>query len=74
MIKNRIRELRARHQMKQEELARRVGGRRETIGNLEKGRYNPSLVLAWKIAAVFGVCIEEVFTVMEEEEKSGQTD
>lgn len=61
MIKNRIRELRARHQMKQEELARRVGVRRETIGNLEKGRYNPSLVLAWKIAAVFGVSIEEVF-------------
>ena len=60
--------------MKQEELARRVGVRRETIGNLEKGRYNPSLVLAWKIAAVFGVCIEEVFTVIEEEEKSGQTD
>ena len=55
MIKNRIRELRARHQMKQEELARRVGVRRETIGNLEKGRYNPSLVLAWKIAAVIGV-------------------
>lgn len=74
MIKNRIRELRARHQMKQEELARRVRVRRETIGNLEKGRYNPSLVLAWKIAAVFGVCIEEVFTVTEEEEKSGQTD
>ena len=74
MIKNRIRELRARHQMKQEELARRVGVRRETIGNLEKGRYNPSLVLAWKIAAVFGVCIEEVFTVIEEEEKSGHTD
>ena len=48
--------------------------RRETIGNLEKGRYNPSLVLAWKIAAVFGVSIEEVFTVIEEEEKSGQTD
>ena len=66
MIKNRIRELRARHQMKQEELARRVGVRRETIGNL--------LVLAWKIAAVFGVSIEEVFTVIEEEEKSGQTD
>ena len=60
MIKNRIRELRARHQMKQEDL--------------EKGRYNPSLVLAWKIAAVFGVSIEEVFTVIEEEEKSGQTD
>lgn len=37
--------------------------RRETIGNLEKGRYNPSLVLAWRIAAVFQVTIEEIFTV-----------
>ena len=49
--------------MKQEDLANLVGVRRETIGNLEKGRYNPSLVLAWKIAAVFGVPIEEIFTV-----------
>ena len=68
MIKNRIRELRARHQMKQEELARRVGVRRETIGNLEKGRYNPSLVLAWNIAQVFGVSIEEIFTVEPEQQ------
>ena len=51
--------------MKQEELAQRVGVRRETIGNLEKGRYNPSLALAWKIAQVFGVSIEEIFTVEE---------
>lgn len=51
--------------MRQEELARLVGVRRETIGNLEKGRYNPSLVLAWKIAHVFDVSIEEVFTVKE---------
>ena len=63
MIRNRIREYRARQDMKQEELARLVGVRRETIGNLEKGRYNPSLVLAWRIAAVFGVSIEEIFTV-----------
>ena len=63
MIRNRIREYRARQGMKQEELARLVGVRRETIGNLEKGRYNPSLVLAWRIAAVFGVSIEEIFTV-----------
>ena len=66
MIKNRIREFRARTHMKQEELAARVGVRRETIGNLEKGRYNPSLVLAWRIAKVFGVTIEEVFTVEED--------
>ena len=49
--------------MKQEDLAKRVGVRRETIGNLEKGRYNPSLVLAWNIAKVFDVSIEEIFTV-----------
>ena len=55
--------------MKQEELASKVGVRRETIGNPEKGKYNPSLVLAWNIAKVFGVTIEEVFTV-EEEKKS----
>lgn len=67
MIRNNIREYRARYGMKQEELASRVGVRRETIGNLEKGRYNPSLVLAWKIAKVFGVSIEEIFTVEEEE-------
>lgn len=63
MIKNRIKEHRARCDMTQEDLARLVGVRRETIGNLEKGRYNPSLVLAWNIAKVFGVPIEEVFTV-----------
>ena len=63
MITNRIKEYRARFDLKQEELARRVGVRRETIGNLEKGRYNPSLVLAWNIAKVFGVPIEEIFTV-----------
>ena len=69
MIKNRIKEYRARFDMKQVELASKVGVRRETIGNLEKGKYNPSLVLAWNIAKVFGVTIEEVFTV-EEEKKS----
>ena len=63
MIRNRIKEYRARHGMKQEELARLVGVRRGTIGNLENGRYNPSLVLAWRIAKVFGVTIEDVFTV-----------
>lgn len=63
MINNRIKELRARHNLKQEDLANLVGVRRETIGNLEKGKYNPSLVLAWNIAKVFGVTIEEVFTI-----------
>ena len=63
MIKNRIKEYRAKHDMKQEDLAKLVGVRRETIGNLEKGRYNPSLALAWNIAKAFHVTIEEVFTV-----------
>ena len=63
MIQNRKKEYRAQHNMTQGELADLVGVRRETIGNLEKGRYNPSLVLAWRIAAVFQVTIEEIFTV-----------
>ena len=63
MISNRIKEFRAKYDMKQEELAKLVGVRRETICNLEKGRYNPSLVLAWNIAKVFNVTIEDIFTV-----------
>lgn len=63
MIKNRMKEYRAKHDMKQEDLAKLVDVRRETISNLEKGKYNPSLVLAWNIAKVFGVTIEELFTV-----------
>ena len=65
MIKNRIKEYRAKHDMKQEDLAKLVGVRRETIGNLEKGKYNPSLFLAWNIVKVFNVSIEEIFTVEE---------
>ena len=66
MIQNRMKEFRAKYNMKQEDLAKLVGVRREPIGNLENGRYNPSLVLAWNIAIVFGVAIEEIFTVEEE--------
>ena len=58
MIKNRMKEFRARYNMKQEDLAKAVGVRRETIGNLEKGRYNPSLVLAWNISKTFHETIE----------------
>lgn len=66
MIKNKIKEFRARENMKQEDLAKLVGVRRETISNLEKGRYNPSLVLAWNIAKVFGVTIEEIFNITDD--------
>ena len=62
MITNRIKEYRARFDLKQEELARRVGVRRETIGNLENGKYNPTLKLAMDIAQVFGCTVEDLFT------------
>lgn len=52
--------------MKQGDLAKRVGVRRETIGNIEAGKYNPSLFLAWKIAKEFSVTIEEIFNITEE--------
>ena len=56
-LKTRIRELRARDRLSQEDLARKVGVRRETIGNLENGRYNPSLTLAMDIAKVFDTTV-----------------
>ncbi|RLD94506.1 MAG: transcriptional regulator [Bacteroidetes bacterium] len=58
---NRLKELRARHDLTQSDLARKVGVRRETIVFLEKGKYNPSLKLTYDIAQVFGMKIEEVF-------------
>ena len=61
MLKTRIKELRARDGLKQEDLAELVGVRRETIGNLENGRYNPSLKLAMDIAEVFHMTVEEIF-------------
>ena len=60
-MNNRIRELRAVHNLTQEELARQVGVRRETIVFLEKGKYNPSLQLARDISLVFHLSIEEIF-------------
>ena len=58
---SRIKELRARDNLTQRDLAHEVGVRRETIVFLEKGKYNPSLKLAHDIARVFGLKIEEVF-------------
>lgn len=56
-----IREYRVKNNMKQEDLAERVGVRRETIVHLENGKYNPSLKLAMDIASVFHVTVEELF-------------
>ena len=60
-MKTRIKELRARDGLTQAELSQRVGVRRETIVFLEKGKYNPSLKLAYLIAREFDLPIEEVF-------------
>jgi putative transcriptional regulator len=60
-MNNRIKELRARHDLTQIDLAKRVGVRRETIVFLEKGKYNPSLKLAYDISQTFDMKIEEVF-------------
>lgn len=60
-MKTRIKELRAKHDMTQEDLARKVGVRRETIVFLEKGKYNPSLQLAHAVARALKSRIEDVF-------------
>jgi putative transcriptional regulator len=60
-MNNRIKELRAKNNLSQLELAQKVGVRRETIVFLEKGKYNPSLKLAYDISRVFSQSIEEVF-------------
>jgi len=60
-MKNRIKELRAREDLTQLDLAKLVDVRRETIVFLEKGKYNPSLKLAHEISVVFKMKIEEVF-------------
>lgn len=66
MLKTRLKEYRARFGLKQEDLANLVGVRRETIGNLENGRYNPSLKLAMDIAKVFHTSVEDLFRFEEE--------
>jgi putative transcriptional regulator len=60
-MRNRIKELRARDNLTQAKLAELVGVRRETIVFLEKGKYNPSLQLAYSISQVFKLTVEEVF-------------
>ncbi|MFA4983447.1 MAG: helix-turn-helix transcriptional regulator [Candidatus Micrarchaeia archaeon] len=60
-MKTRIKELRARHNLTQEELAKKVGVRRETIVFLEQGKYNPSLRLAHDVAVALKSKIDEVF-------------
>ncbi|MCM3574570.1 MULTISPECIES: helix-turn-helix transcriptional regulator [Mesobacillus] len=61
MLKNSVREYRARFRFSQQDLADKIGVTRQTIGLIEKGDYAPSVTLALKIAAAFQVPVEEVF-------------
>lgn len=70
-MKNRLEELRASHQWTQQELADRLDVSRQTVISLEQGRYNPSLRLAFRIARVFGLKIEQIF--LDEEEKENES-
>lgn len=67
-MKNRLEELRKARGIKQEELAQILEVSRQTIGSLENGRYNPSILLAFKISRFFGLSIEEIFLYEEDAE------
>lgn len=66
-MNNRLEEIRKQRGMNQEELAKALEVSRQTIGSLENGRYNPSILLAFKIARFFGLSIEEIFIYEEDE-------
>lgn len=61
VMKNRLEEIRKQRGIKQEDLANALEVSRQTIGSLENGRYNPSILLAFKIARYFEMSIEEIF-------------
>lgn len=65
-MKNRLEEIRKSKGIKQEDLATALEVSRQTIGSLENGRYNPSIILAFKIARYFNMSIEEIFIYEEE--------
>ncbi len=65
-MKNRLEEIRKERGIKQEELASALEVSRQTIGSLENGRYNPSIILAFKIARYFGLDIEDIFIYEED--------
>ena len=66
-MKNRLEELRKARGITQEELAALLEVSRQTISSLEKGRYNPSILLAFKIARYFGLSIEDIFIYEEDD-------
>ena len=70
-MKNRLEELRTRGALTQQELADMVDVSRQTIISLERGRYNPSITLAFRLARLFGLRIEDVFLYSDEEDQDG---
>ena len=66
-MKNKIENIRKEQGILQDEMAKALGVSRQTISSLENGRYNPSIMLAYKIAKFFGMTIEDVFVFEEEE-------
>jgi len=66
-MKNRLAEIRRERGIKQEDLAEVLEVSRQTIGSLENGRYNPSIILAFKIAKYFNMTIEDIFIYEEDE-------
>ena len=66
-MNNKIEAIRKERGIRQEEFAKALGVSRQTISSLENGRYNPSILLAHRIARYFGMAIEEVFIFDEEE-------
>ena len=69
-MKNRLEELRKARGINQEELARALRVSRQTIGSLENGRYNPSILLAFRIARFFDLAIEDIFLYDQEEDRA----
>ena len=66
-LKNKIENIRTKKNIRQEDFAKAMGVSRQTISSLENGRYNPSILLAYKIAKYFEMTIEEVFLFEEED-------
>ena len=67
ILKNKIENIRKEKNIRQEDFAKAMGVSRQTISSLENGRYNPSILLAYKIAKYFEMTIEEVFLFEEED-------
>lgn len=65
-MKNRLEEIRKERGITQEELAKILEVSRQTVGSLENGRYNPSIILAFKIARYFKMAIEDIFIYEED--------